>query len=34
MKTILGITVKEWLRILIAFMTIVAISIYIVENGK
>jgi hypothetical protein len=34
MKTILGITVKEWIRIIIGFIIIVAIALYVVEQGK
>jgi hypothetical protein len=34
MKTILGITVKEWVRMVIAILIIIAVALYIVEKGK
>lgn len=34
MKTILGITVREWIRMGIALVIIIALAFYVVEKGK
>ncbi len=34
MKTFLGITVREWVRMGIGLLAIIAIALYVVEKGK